>query len=74
MTDHPSEDWPRPIVKAAEGIWLRLHQTDRRPRRFDQLDVDTFDDLCIQAELAVNAYLAASPSVPATTDRRHEHG
>jgi hypothetical protein len=53
-----TKDWPRPIVKAAEGIWLRLHQTGRMPEQFGELDFDTFDDLCAQAELAVSAYEA----------------
>lgn len=46
--------WPRHVLKAAEGIWSRLHTTGREPRRFDQLDIDTLDDLCIQAGLALH--------------------
>jgi hypothetical protein len=47
-------------MKAAAAIWARLHTTGREPRQFGDLDIDTLDDLCIQADLAVNAYLSVS--------------
>jgi hypothetical protein len=50
--------WDRPTLKAAEAIWGRLHSTGREERLFGDLDVDTLDDLCIQAEAAAQAYLS----------------
>jgi hypothetical protein len=47
-------------MKAAAAIWSRLHTTGREPRQFGDLDIDTLDDLCIQAEAAVAAYQSAT--------------
>lgn len=49
--------WCRAVLKAAEAIWARHHGTDREPRLFGDLDIDTLDDYCIQAQDAVDAYL-----------------
>jgi hypothetical protein len=51
-----TSDWDRAIVKAAEAIWSRLFTTGREDRIFSDLDQDTFDDLCIQARAAIEAW------------------
>jgi hypothetical protein len=53
-------DWPRPTLKAAAAIHARLHTTGREPRLFGDLDIDTLDDLCIQAEAAIQEYREAN--------------
>lgn len=47
--------WPRQVVKGAHAIWWRLHRTDRESRLFADLDIDTYDDLCIQARECLQA-------------------
>jgi hypothetical protein len=59
-TDVAIREWSRATVKAAYAIWARLHATGREPRQFGDLDQDTLDDLCIQAQHAAQAYMAAA--------------
>lgn len=48
--------WDRATLKAAEAIWSRLFTTGREDRLFGELDIDTLDDLCIQARNAIEAW------------------
>lgn len=55
QVDQSQEDWPPPVAKGAHAIWWWLHSTGREPHQLDELGVDTFDDLCIQARDTIAA-------------------